>query len=29
MHTWLWADRYPEMMDVLLPLGSLPVETGA
>ena len=28
MHTWLWGERYPEMMDVLFPLGSLPVETG-
>src|SRR6202049_2762620 len=28
MHTWLWGERYPEMMDALLPLGSLPVETG-
>jgi len=28
MHTWLWGERYPEMMDVLFPIGSLPVETG-
>jgi homoserine O-acetyltransferase len=28
MHTWLWGERYPETMDALLPLGSLPVETG-
>ncbi len=28
MHTWLWGERYPEMMDVLFPVGSLPVETG-
>jgi homoserine O-acetyltransferase/O-succinyltransferase len=28
MHTWLWGVRYPDMMDGLLPLGSLPVEIG-
>ena len=28
MHTWLWGERYPEMMDGLFPIGSLPVETG-
>jgi homoserine O-acetyltransferase len=28
MHTWLWGVRYPEMMDGLFPLGSLPVEIG-
>jgi homoserine O-acetyltransferase len=28
MHTWLWGVRYPEMMDGLFPIGSLPVETG-
>ena len=27
MHTWLWGERYPEMMDGLFPIGSLPVET--
>jgi len=27
MHTWLWGERYPEMMDSLFPIGSLPVET--
>jgi homoserine O-acetyltransferase len=24
MHTWLWGERYPDMMDALLPLASLP-----
>lgn len=24
MHTWLWGQRYPEAMDALLPLASLP-----
>src|SRR5580704_6830192 len=24
MHTWLWGERYPEMMDGLFPIGSLP-----
>lgn len=24
MHTWLWAQRYPQFMDALLPLASLP-----
>jgi homoserine O-acetyltransferase len=28
MHTWLWGERYPQMMDGLFPIGSLPVETG-
>ena len=28
MHTWLWGERYPEMMDGLLPISALPVETG-
>jgi homoserine O-acetyltransferase len=26
MHTWLWGQHYPEFMDALLPLASLPVE---
>ena len=26
MHTWLWGETYPTMMDGLLPLASLPVE---
>jgi homoserine O-acetyltransferase len=26
MHTWLWGERYPELMDALLPLASLPVQ---
>jgi homoserine O-acetyltransferase/O-succinyltransferase len=28
MHTWLWGERYPEMMDGLMPISGLPVETG-
>ncbi len=26
MHTWLWGEEYPDFMDALLPLTSLPVE---
>jgi len=26
MHTWLWASRYPDFMDALMPLASLPTE---
>jgi homoserine O-acetyltransferase/O-succinyltransferase len=26
MHTWLWGERYPEAMDALLPLASLPAQ---
>jgi homoserine O-acetyltransferase len=26
MHTWLWGARYPDFMDALLPLASLPVQ---
>jgi homoserine O-acetyltransferase len=26
MHTWLWGERYPEMMDGLFPISGLPVE---
>jgi homoserine O-acetyltransferase/O-succinyltransferase len=26
MHTWLWGERYPDMMDALLPLASLPAQ---
>jgi homoserine O-acetyltransferase len=26
MHTWLWGERYPDFMDALMPLASLPVE---
>jgi homoserine O-acetyltransferase len=26
MHTWLWGQRYPEAMDALLPLASLPTQ---
>lgn len=28
MHTWLWGERYPEMVDGLFPISALPVETG-
>jgi homoserine O-acetyltransferase len=24
MHTWMWGERYPDMMDALLPVASLP-----
>ena len=24
MHTWMWGERYPDMMDALLPIASLP-----
>lgn len=26
MHTWIWGETYPDFMDCLLPLASLPVE---
>ncbi|HLJ95793.1 MAG TPA: alpha/beta fold hydrolase [Gemmataceae bacterium] len=26
MHTWVWGETYPEFMDALMPLASLPVE---
>jgi len=26
MQTWLWGERYPQFMDALMPLASLPVE---
>jgi homoserine O-acetyltransferase len=26
MHTWLWGERYPDFMDGLLPLASLPTQ---
>jgi homoserine O-acetyltransferase/O-succinyltransferase len=26
MHTWLWGGRYPQFMDALLPLASLPTQ---
>ena len=26
MHTWLWGERYPDFMDALMPLASLPVQ---
>jgi homoserine O-acetyltransferase len=28
MHTWLWGERYPDMMDGLFPISGLPVEIG-
>lgn len=29
MHTWLWGQRYPDLMDALLPLASLPTQISA
>ena len=26
MHSWLWGERYPDFMDALMPLASLPVQ---
>jgi homoserine O-acetyltransferase len=26
MHTWLWGERYPDFMDALMPLASLPAQ---
>jgi len=26
MHTWLWGEAYPDFMDALMPLASLPVQ---
>jgi homoserine O-acetyltransferase len=26
MHTWMWGERYPDFMDALLPLASLPTQ---
>ena len=26
MHTWLWGERYPDKMDALMPLASLPTQ---
>jgi homoserine O-acetyltransferase len=26
MHTWVWGEKYPEFMDALMPLASLPVQ---
>jgi homoserine O-acetyltransferase/O-succinyltransferase len=28
MQTWMWGERYPEMMDALLPIASLPERVG-
>jgi len=27
MHTWLWGERYPDMMEALFPIGSIPQES--
>jgi homoserine O-acetyltransferase/O-succinyltransferase len=27
MHTWLWGERYPDFMDALMPLASVPSQT--
>ena len=29
MHTWMWASRYPDFMDALMPLASLPTQISA
>jgi homoserine O-acetyltransferase len=26
MHTWLWGEQYPDFMDALMPLASLPIQ---
>ena len=26
MHTWIWGEKYPDFMDALMPLASLPVQ---
>ena len=26
MHTWMWGETYPDMMDALMPLASLPIQ---
>ncbi len=28
MHTWMWGERYPDFMDGLMPLASLPTQMG-
>ena len=28
MHTWMWGEAYPDMMDALMPLASLPAPVG-
>lgn len=28
MHTWMWGEEYPDMMDALMPLASLPAPIG-
>ncbi|MGH8175084.1 MAG: alpha/beta fold hydrolase [Steroidobacter sp.] len=29
MHSWLWGERYPDFMDALMPLASLPTQISA
>ena len=29
MHTWLWAQKYPDFMDVAVPMASVPTEMAA
>jgi homoserine O-acetyltransferase/O-succinyltransferase len=29
MHTWMWGERYPDFMDALMPLASLPSQISA
>lgn len=26
MHTWIWGEKYPDFMDILVPMASMPVE---
>jgi homoserine O-acetyltransferase len=26
MHTWVWGETYPDFMDALMPLASMPIE---
>ena len=28
MHTWMWGEQYPDMMDAIMPLASLPAPIG-
>ncbi len=29
MHAWIWAQRYPDYLDIAVPMASLPVEMGS
>ena len=29
MHTWIWGEKYPDLMDALVPMASQPTETSA